>query len=262
MIEDMDKAFDDCAENSELKHVIYLSLGGSYCYGLNHENSDLDIRGVAVRNREEILGLFWQRENGIEKLGYEDKDYVIWYMDRFFQLLMKGDANTFESIYSPHKKIYHPEIAKLLLTDDIKQAAYSKKIIKAYCGFASAQMKRMNRMNKDTEIGSKRYQRIEAHGYDTKEAMHALRCIKVSKRTLDTGKFSVDCREWKEELFNVRDGHTTYDEMLKTGTELLAEIDKMIEDKVCGMPDIPDMGFINEVAIKIHEIIVSEKNDG
>jgi len=258
MIEDMDRAFDDCAKNSELKHVVYLSLGGSYCYGLNHADSDLDIRGVAVRNREEILGLFWERNNGIEKLGYEEKDYVIWYMDRFFQLLMKGDANTFESIYSPYKKIYHPEIAKLLLSDDIKKAAYSQKIIKAYCGFAAAQMKRMNRINNKTEEGSKRHQRIVKHGYDTKEAMHAMRCIKVSKRTLESEIFSVDCQDWKEELFAIRDGSTSYDDMLKTGTELLAEIDQMIVDGAGGMPDVPDMGFINEIAIKIHEMIVNQ----
>lgn len=35
--------------------IILLGLGGSYAYGSNVETSDLDIRGIALNTKEEIL---------------------------------------------------------------------------------------------------------------------------------------------------------------------------------------------------------------
>ena len=37
------------------KNIILLTLGGSWAYGTNIETSDVDIRGIALNNKEEIL---------------------------------------------------------------------------------------------------------------------------------------------------------------------------------------------------------------
>ena len=37
------------------KNIILLGLGGSHAYGTNTESSDLDVRGIAVNRKEEIL---------------------------------------------------------------------------------------------------------------------------------------------------------------------------------------------------------------
>lgn len=37
------------------KNVILLGLCGSYSYGTNNENSDIDIRGCALNSKREIL---------------------------------------------------------------------------------------------------------------------------------------------------------------------------------------------------------------
>ena len=36
-------------------NIVILGLGGSYAYGTNNENSDLDVRGVATHSPEDIL---------------------------------------------------------------------------------------------------------------------------------------------------------------------------------------------------------------
>ena len=37
------------------KNIILLTLGGSHAYGMDKEGSDLDVRGIALNNKSEIL---------------------------------------------------------------------------------------------------------------------------------------------------------------------------------------------------------------
>ena len=38
-------------------NIILLTLGGSHAYGTNIEGSDIDIRGIALNNKADLLGL-------------------------------------------------------------------------------------------------------------------------------------------------------------------------------------------------------------
>ena len=50
-------------------NIILLGLGGSHAYGMNKEGSDIDIRGIALNSKDEIL------------LG-DDFAFHDWYFDR------------------------------------------------------------------------------------------------------------------------------------------------------------------------------------
>ena len=67
--------------NKELSNIILMGLGGSYAYGTNIEGSDIDLRGIALNSRENIL------------LG---KD---------FEQVVNTDTDT--TIYSLNKMIFH-----------------------------------------------------------------------------------------------------------------------------------------------------------
>lgn len=67
------------------KHIILLTLGGSYAYGTNIESSDINIRGIALNNEREIL------------LG-NTAQYVV-------------DTNTDTTIYMFNKMVNHLQIA-------------------------------------------------------------------------------------------------------------------------------------------------------
>ena len=39
------------------KHLMFLTIGGSHAYGTNVKGSDVDIRGVALNSKEDLIGL-------------------------------------------------------------------------------------------------------------------------------------------------------------------------------------------------------------
>lgn len=50
------KEYDFLKENKHLgNNIILLTLGGSHAYGMDKEDSDLDVRGVTLNSKEEIL---------------------------------------------------------------------------------------------------------------------------------------------------------------------------------------------------------------
>ena len=48
--------------------IIFMGLGGSYAYGINQENSDIDFRGITLNSPSDLLGL-----TGFEQYDYEKR---------------------------------------------------------------------------------------------------------------------------------------------------------------------------------------------
>lgn len=50
--------YDFLKTNEHLgKHVILLGLAGSYSYGTNIETSDIDLRGITLNQKSDLIGL-------------------------------------------------------------------------------------------------------------------------------------------------------------------------------------------------------------
>lgn len=73
-------------------NIILLTLGGSYAYGMNNENSDIDFRGIALNSKDDIL-----LGNDFEQiLGGEDT--TIYSFNKIIELSSKCNPNTIEMI--------------------------------------------------------------------------------------------------------------------------------------------------------------------
>ena len=63
MIQQIKKAlqqpnYDFLKTNEHLKNkIMFITLGGSYAYGTNVENSDIDIRGCALNSKSDLIGM-------------------------------------------------------------------------------------------------------------------------------------------------------------------------------------------------------------
>ena len=73
--------------------IMLLGLGGSYAYGTNNDNSDIDFRGVTLQLPSDLLGL-------TEFEQYEDDktDTVIYGFNKLVKLLLECNPNTCEML--------------------------------------------------------------------------------------------------------------------------------------------------------------------
>ena len=119
-------------------NIILLGLGGSYAYGTNNENSDLDIRGVATHNAEDIL-----TRKGFEQVVNEATDTTIYSLKKIVNLLSNCNPNTIEILgLEPWQYLYTGYIGQELIKN--KDMFLSKRAVHSFGGYATAQLRRLS----------------------------------------------------------------------------------------------------------------------
>ena len=146
------------------KHVILLGLAGSYSYGTNIDGSDIDIRGVALNQKSDLIGL-----SQFEQYVDENTDTVIYAFNKIIPLLLSCNPNTIELLgLNPEHYIYLNDIGQMLL--DHRKLFLSKRAVNSFGGYADAQLRRLqNALARDTFPQSEKEQHIFN---SVKNAMH------------------------------------------------------------------------------------------
>lgn len=117
--------------------IILIGLGGSYAYGTNYENSDLDIRGCALNSKKEIL-----TNESFEQFVNEETDTVIYSFNKLIALLSNMNPNTIEMLgLKQEHYLYVSPIGQELL--DNKKLFLSKKAVHSFGGYANQQLYRL-----------------------------------------------------------------------------------------------------------------------
>lgn len=117
--------------------IILLGLGGSYAYGTNYENSDIDFRGVTLNLPSDLLGL-----TRFEQYEDRETDTVIYSFNKIVTLLLECNPNTCE-ILGLDEEDY---LIKTSLGQELIDHAplfLSKRAAKSFGGYAGAQLRRL-----------------------------------------------------------------------------------------------------------------------
>ena len=117
--------------------MMLLGLSGSYGYGTNREGSDVDFRGVTLQMPSDLLGL-----TSFEQYVDDSTDTVIYGFNKMIRLLLDCNPNSFEVLGLPMDKYMtiSPLGQELL---DNRHLFLSKRAIRAFGGYASAQLRRL-----------------------------------------------------------------------------------------------------------------------
>ncbi|MBR3243605.1 MAG: nucleotidyltransferase domain-containing protein [Parasporobacterium sp.] len=120
------------------ENIILLGLGGSYSYGTNNEDSDIDIRGIALNTKEEIL-----LGRPFEQVVDNTTDTTVYSFSKIIKLLTDANPNVLEMLFlEPEHYLKLSQIGQELL--DKRNMFLSKRVFYTFGGYARTQLSRLD----------------------------------------------------------------------------------------------------------------------
>lgn len=244
-------------------NIILLGLGGSYSYGMNIEGkSDIDIRGVALNSKEEILLL-----QNFGQIVDENTDTTIYSFNKMVNLLCKANPNVMEQLgLNPEHYLYIHPIGQVLLNNS--KLFLSKRVVYSFAGYAKEQLKKLdNKSSRSfgedyTGIG-RRNRYAAAHNKLGKYMAHLIRLYYMCFDILENQKIITYREREHDLLMNIRNGEylDKNQQPISSFYDLLSELEKRLEydEKNTSLPETPDYQRINEFRMFVNEKIVTGK---
>lgn len=146
------KDYDFLRTTEGLKdHIILLTTGGSVAYGTDTPESDLDIRGIALNSRKELLTMRYREK------PYEDEktDTIIYTLKQITRLLSNANPNVLEILGTKEEHLFVLTKEGQLLRENA-DLFLSKRVIYSFGGYAASQLRRLqNAMARDEDYSQR-----------------------------------------------------------------------------------------------------------
>lgn len=269
--------YDFLENNKHLgNNIIVLGLGGSLAYGTNIETSDIDIRGVALNDPDDLL-----LGNDFEQIINEKTDTVIYSLRKIFNLMAKCNPNTIELLgLNENQYVYSTPMWEAI--SDNKDMFLSKLCINTFGGYASSQLRRLetksaralgqeqrekyiyNSIKNSEVIFKDRYARFD-------EDNLKLYIDKSDKKNFDT-EIMVDVNLTHYPLRDLKSIFNDYQSIIKDYDKVGSRNNKAINHNKLGKHmmhlvrlyymaiDILEKGEINTYREKEHDLLMSIRN--
>lgn len=125
-------------EKDELKgKILYLVLSGSYGYGTNTENSDIDLRGFSIEGEDVLFKL-----GSFEQFEHIESDTVIYGLKKFVNLALNANPNALELLGVEEECIYMMSSGGRKIRENA-ELFLSKRVVNSFGNYALAQLRRL-----------------------------------------------------------------------------------------------------------------------
>ena len=221
---------DPLVEYDLFEHVIYRCVIGSQAYGLTHDGSDTDRRGVYLPPAH----MQWSLYGVPEQLENVDTEECYWELEKFLKLALKANPNVLEVLYSPIVEQVTP-IAQQVL--DMRSIFLSKLVYQTYNGYAMSQFKKLSQDTRNR--GAIKW----------KHVMHLIRLLLSGITALDHGYVPVRVDdEHRERLIDIRDGKTSWEHVNAWRLRLHEQFEEAFRHTT--LPDRPDYDAANAYLVE------------
>jgi len=206
----------------------YVLVGyrGSISHGLYTPNSidDKDVMGIVIPSLSYYFGLKSFGNKGTKEIKKDEWDIVIYEIRKFVSLLKKSNPNVLSLLWlEKNDYIYVGEAGRILIEN--RDMFLSKRVYHSYCGYAYSQLHRMTHSACSGYMGEKRKQLVKKFGYDTKNASHLIRLLKMGIETLTEGKLYVKRRSDASMLLEIKRGEWSLEEVKRYAGNLFEKIE-------------------------------------
>jgi predicted nucleotidyltransferase len=174
-------------------------------------------------------------------------DAVVYEAKKFVYLLSVGNPNVLSMLWLPDKHYIKLTDAGRLLIDNRREFV-GKHVYRSFVGYAKGQLHRMEHWKFEGYMGTKRKQLVETLGYDSKNAAHLIRLLRMAIEFLTDGQLYVERYDAKE-LLEIKRGEWSLERIKVEGERLFALADKAyIESK---LPVEPNRAKIEALCVGV-----------
>lgn len=208
---------------------------------------DKDIMMVCIPDIDYYFGLLRFGSRGTQEIKQGEWDIVCYEFQKFINLLKTGNPNVLSILWL--EKDCYIEISPLAQAIlDNRNLFVSKQVYHHFTGYAYGQLHRMTHQAYERYMGKKRKQLVNRFGYDTKNACHLIRLLKMCIEFLVEGRLYVK-RQDSQQLLEIKRGEWTLQQVESEANRLfkLAE-EAYVKSK---LPDAPNFRAINKLCVKI-----------
>jgi predicted nucleotidyltransferase len=253
LIKSIKSFIDQKTGTSEISDgLIYVCQAGSFISGTNDETSDLDFRAVSLLGEDYHVGLknfdHSKLIAGEGKINSQDDlDVEIFSPRHFIKEAYYGEIIPFEMLHvtQDFRLFENSDIFGPIMS--IRELFLSKALVKRYLRFVQSCYKKSLVPVKNLRRPDK-IQRAEMYGYESKDAMNAIKCSRLMIELLTTGEVNLyrkDC----EELLDIKRGKYTKPEYVAIIEELIKELEAKLQESQ-RFSDMPNFERVNNFVKK------------
>lgn len=237
------------------------SYRGSIAHGMYVPKSDpnsiddKDTMAFCVPPREFFIGLEAYGSKGTREIVKDEWDIVIYEVRKAMQLLSQGNPNILSMLWCGENMYIHRSGAGIYLIEN-RDLFVGRHTYRSFVGYAYGQLHRMDNPNRFGHMGEKRKELLNKFGYDTKNAAHLIRLLRMGAEFLKDGVLYVQ-RMDAQQLLEIKRG-------LWTREQVTAEADrwfKIAEEAYINssLPQQPDKSKVNKLCIEVVEMAWAER---
>ena len=210
---------------------------------------DKDVMAICVPPKPYYLGLetYGMGHRGTKEIAEAEWDIVAYEARKAIALLEKGNPNMLMILWLPDTGyIKRTPAGEILLQN--RHMFDGKHVYGAFVGYARGQLHRMTHGVHEGYMGTKRKELFHRYGYDTKNAGHLIRLLRMAVEYLSTGVLNV-VRSDASELIDIKCGRWSLEEVKKEADRLFGLADAALINSP--LPGTPNHGRISDLTVGV-----------
>jgi predicted nucleotidyltransferase len=228
------------------ERTILLCRHGSHAYGTSLPTSDDDYRGVCIAPRESyLLGGVYKFEQHVQS----KPDLAVFELSKFALLAANASPNFIELLFMDEadRLLVTPAGERLIAARGL---FLSRRVLTSFSECALSQIRRIghDRSKSKNILNPATAALHAAHGFNTKQAMHSVRILRMCREILQTGRVLVR-RPDAEELLAIRGGAKTYEEISEWAHAEKEELRSL--ERTSDLPEDPDFAAIDRLCVEL-----------
>ncbi len=229
------------AYRGSIAHDMYVPKNDPNCI------DDKDVMAICIPPLKYYFGLSEYGSRGTQEIKQGEWDIVVYELKKMIGLLEAGNPNVLSMLWVEDRFITHiTEEGKLLRSN--KHLFVGRHAFHSFSGYAKRQLHRMTHMAFNGYMGAKRKGLVEQFGYDTKNAAHLIRLLRMGIEFMNEGELYVT-RKDNIELLEIKRGEWSLERVKEESDRLFKRAEEAYDR--CKLQNKPDHDAVEKLCMDI-----------